>query len=500
MRRLYLKAVLMLLSLVAAVQCQAIQAQGIDVWVDFTSDFHDGNGGASNGVADWIDELNEATRRSGGVTDGPPSQNQFTVADRQEIQSNIVSELEAIYAGYNLNFVTSQPAGVHDVIYFGGDDDLPEISNSTFGRASSDLGNLQTRTYTTTNNGNPPGVSTIFTGNFSSSLEPRFNTREESIEEISVALGGTAAHEFGHSFGLFHQYAYSAIGISDLTNSGGLQNQHLMATGSTGLNEAQRETRRTLAPFSRVILDIAGGSTTYGGAALVDNPVISTFEGGPGAGADGGDAGGSFGTATDLVFSIGESSGDEISFIEGDLDSTTDVDVFKFSTTVETTLSAHVFTAPRIPGFAIFDSVLELVDGSGTVIALSDDIAWNGNNFGDPPNALDRDTGSFLVNVTVDPGEYFLRVSIATEDFVSFPDVGDGYWLVTSLDRVFTEEMTALKGDVDMNGVVDFADIPPFIAILQSGVFQAEADCDCSTVVDFVDIPAFIGILIAAAS
>ena len=71
---------------------------------------------------------------------------------------------------------------------------------------------------------------------------------------------------------------------------------------------------------------------------------------------------------------------------------------------------------------------------------------------------------------------------------------------MTSLDRVFTEEMTALKGDVDMNGVVDFADIPPFIAILQSGVFQAEADCDCSTVVDFVDIPAFIGILIAAAS
>ena len=109
---------------------------------------------------------------------------------------------------------------------------------------------------------------------------------------------------------------------------------------------------------------------------------------------------------------------------------------------------------------------------------------------------LDRDTGSFLVNVTVDPGEYFLRVSIATEDFVSFPDVGDGYWLVTSLDRVFTEEMTALKGDVDMNGVVDFADIPPFVAILQSGVFQAEADCDCSTVVDFADIPPFIQLLI----
>ena len=56
-------------------------------------------------------------------------------------------------------------------------------------------------------------------------------------------------------------------------------------------------------------------------------------------------------------------------------------------------------------------------------------------------------------------------------------------------------EANVLKGDVDMDGDVDFADIPTFIAILQSGVYQAEADCDCTTVVDFADIPAFIAIL-----
>ena len=38
-------------------------------------------------------------------------------------------------------------------------------------------------------------------------------------------------------------------------------------------------------------------------------------------------------------------------------------------------------------------------------------------------------------------------------------------------------------------------DIAPFIAVLQAGNFQAEADCDCSEMVDFADIPAFIGIL-----
>ncbi len=52
-----------------------------------------------------------------------------------------------------------------------------------------------------------------------------------------------------------------------------------------------------------------------------------------------------------------------------------------------------------------------------------------------------------------------------------------------------------LKGDVDLSGVIDFADIPAFILVLQAGVFQAEADCSCNEVVDFGDIPAFIAIL-----
>lgn len=55
--------------------------------------------------------------------------------------------------------------------------------------------------------------------------------------------------------------------------------------------------------------------------------------------------------------------------------------------------------------------------------------------------------------------------------------------------------VNVLKGDVNMDGDVDFADIPPFIAVLQTGVFQAEADCDCNTVITFADIPAFIAIL-----
>ena len=60
------------------------------------------------------------------------------------------------------------------------------------------------------------------------------------------------------------------------------------------------------------------------------------------------------------------------------------------------------------------------------------------------------------------------------------------------------QESGVLLGDVDLNGTVDFDDIPAFIAVLIGGGFQFEADCDGSGVVDFDDIPAFVAILIGA--
>ena len=49
-----------------------------------------------------------------------------------------------------------------------------------------------------------------------------------------------------------------------------------------------------------------------------------------------------------------------------------------------------------------------------------------------------------------------------------------------------------LLGDVNLDGAVNFFDIGPFIAVLSSGEFQAEADIDGSGTVDFLDIAPFI--------
>ncbi len=56
---------------------------------------------------------------------------------------------------------------------------------------------------------------------------------------------------------------------------------------------------------------------------------------------------------------------------------------------------------------------------------------------------------------------------------------------------------TFLLGDVDLSGAIDFQDIPAFVSLLISGVFQAEADMDQSGMVNFQDIPPFVQVLIS---
>ena len=73
------------------------------------------------------------------------------------------------------------------------------------------------------------------------------------------------------------------------------------------------------------------------------------------------------------------------------------------------------------------------------------------------------------------------------------PGVASSFATVT----VTLVEPNVLLGDCNLDGVVDFSDIPAFIAILAAGDFLAQADCNEDGVVNFDDIPAFIAILIS---
>ena len=155
-----------------------------------------------------------------------------------------------------------------------------------------------------------------------------------------------------------------------------------------------------------------------------------------------------------------------------------DVDVYSFTVTTSSNLDitltplGGVFAQGGIAAFdanARVDLALSLFDSDGQSLLASSDQSGLGGT-------------EALSSILLEPGTYYTQIT-GVEDTIQ----------LYSLQ--LTAEASALKGDVDLSGAVDFSDVPAFIGILQAGVFLAEADANCDTVVDFADIPAFIAIL-----
>ena len=68
---------------------------------------------------------------------------------------------------------------------------------------------------------------------------------------------------------------------------------------------------------------------------------------------------------------------------------------------------------------------------------------------------------------------------------------GDG----NDLALIVSGGSDVLLGDVNEDGVVDLLDVGPFVEVLTSGVFQAEADCNEDGTVDLLDVDPFVSIL-----
>lgn len=96
--------------------------------------------------------------------------------------------------------------------------------------------------------------------------------------------------------------------------------------------------------------------------------------------------------------------------------------------------------------------------------------------------------GTTVYDQSITGGGDFGDLSFATNLFTA-PYIEN--LVVTSLST-----STVLLGDVNLDGMVTFLDISPFIAILSAtGGFLAEADIDGNGVVNFLDIAPFIEIL-----
>lgn len=125
------------------------------------------------------------------------------------------------------------------------------------------------------------------------------------------------------------------------------------------------------------------------------------------------------------------------------------------------------------------------------------------DNRGEAPLGLDFQNGGFTVFGTVVSGLNIVDAIQATPTFdldAADPGTFDNVPLINNAMNFVVVNNVAvvpvLRGDVNLDGVVSFRDIPSFITLLTGGGYQNEGDTDQSATVDFGDIAPFIAILI----
>ena len=105
----------------------------------------------------------------------------------------------------------------------------------------------------------------------------------------------------------------------------------------------------------------------------------------------------------------------------------------------------------------------------------------------------------YLTDISTD--ELFrLREFPADFDGNSFVDLADANEFVVALSNAGVnitadQLINPLLGDANIDGAINFLDIPAFIILLSNGIFQAEADINESGSLDFLDISPFVRIL-----
>ena len=309
----------------------------------------------------------------------------FSVTETADLETEILSAFESAYAGYTVNFTTFDPGGPRERVDFG----AITSSSSLLGQATLDFRNASNST------------QDVYVANFDFILEPA-DDRTQQLSEFAAAVSGTAAHELGHAFGLRHFYAYGdpRITPANYSNTLGFQNDHLMATGSTGLNEMGRETARTFSDWSRLQLEL--------GSRLSNtniNELLELFVG---------DFGSTLAAAEPLSLQQLNISNAMAGVVIAELASDTDVDFFEFSVTTPSLLTAELWS-----GGGFFDGTLAVLDAAGALVAEADNVLYSPTTFG---TGTEFSSDPWLLNIPLQPGSYFIEVGALAPVPVGFGD------------------------------------------------------------------------------
>lgn len=171
----------------------------------------------------------------------------LVVADYSPWSFTIDYDFDPVTTGYQ------PPTGGYSHIDIGGYDGVPDVH--IFGMAEDiDWRNL-----------NHEDGAVIYSSEFAAWQPGYF----DDWDRLTNTLAGTTAHEMGHLLGLCHHHAFGPLGEAGVPDygsypweGGGETNEHIMATGSTGLSAAERAADRSFGEREVWVLDAADGRIT----------------------------------------------------------------------------------------------------------------------------------------------------------------------------------------------------------------------------------------------
>ncbi|MBX3119226.1 MAG: PEP-CTERM sorting domain-containing protein [Fimbriimonadaceae bacterium] len=354
----------------------ATLSPAIDVYLDWTD-------AAPNIVAAW---------EAAGYT---APEDALTASDFLYFKHTVKAAMEAHYMGYTVVFKETTPSSPFEWIKFG----ASTASTSTYGMAT----RLDWR------NAHKDDISYMYLKNFDDMIFKSMFTRAENIERLAVAIAGTATHELGHNLGLQHFDCYGdpTIAAPGYLGVTGQQNDHMMATGATGLTSLRRGSPRSFGLLEKMKLEFADGvAPTLGttvAEALGPKDTLATAQS-------------VFGSTLPLT-------GISAVNITGKTSTPGQLDLYKFETTIGTSIIANTFS--HLTHGSPTNTTITLIDAGGSVLFSNTDIKFSGDMFMTSGSTYSTDsliwnysapyTGTFYLGVSgMAPGDYDLLLGGAS--------------------------------------------------------------------------------------
>lgn len=303
----------------------------------------------------------------------------LTAPEIANLQANIKTNIETHYAGYTINFLTSDPGGNRETLNLG----ATTGQSGLFGQAAG----LDWR------NNRKNEVANIYAQNFGGIFPASTYTRAQALDRFAISMAGTTSHELGHNLGLQHYDCYCHPSVTPPAYAtGGIQNTSIMATGSTGITLTQRGVPRSFSQGERLKLEFADGVAAVQGVTVAET----------------GAAHGTFATAQTVFGTSMPLSGVTAVNIDGRAAVSGESDFYAFTANAGSRIIANTFSAAGIMADST-DTAITLFDQSFGTLMTHGNITFSGNSFlqGSGGYSTDSLIQNFVATYT---GVYYLRV------------------------------------------------------------------------------------------